>query len=290
MIIGGPEVSFEHEKQEIAGLADYVITGEADLAFRELCRDLLPGNRPGTKVIPSGLPDLSQVVLPYEDYTAEDIAHRVVYVEASRGCPFTCEFCLSSLDVPVRQFPLPPFLGQLERLLDRGLREFKFRGPHLQFEPWRESGDPGILSPASSPGSVCALRDGPRSVTRTAASGHRPLPPGTLQFEVGIQSFNPEVCKRISRRQDVLRLEDNLPYFRKETSVYVHADLIAGLPGESVESFGAGFDRLVGLGPHEIQVGLLKRLRGTSHRASRRRMGDGLQSRPPLRDPAEPPD
>jgi hypothetical protein len=88
------------------------------------------------------------------------------------------------------------------------------------------------------------------------------FPPGALQFEVGIQSFNPEVCRRISRRQDERRVEENLRFLRDRTGVHVHADLIVGLPGEDLASFAAGFDRLVGLGPQEIQVGMLKRLRG----------------------------
>jgi hypothetical protein len=89
------------------------------------------------------------------------------------------------------------------------------------------------------------------------------FPRGALQFEVGIQSFNPEVSRLISRRQDYGKLTDNLQFLRSQTGVHVHADLIAGLPGETVESFAAGFDRLVALRPQEIQVGVLKRLRGT---------------------------
>ena len=89
------------------------------------------------------------------------------------------------------------------------------------------------------------------------------FPAGALQFEVGIQSFNDEVCALISRRQDVGKLEDNFQYLRAHTGVHLHADLIVGLPGETLESFALGFDRLVRLGPQEIQVGILKRLRGT---------------------------
>jgi hypothetical protein len=89
------------------------------------------------------------------------------------------------------------------------------------------------------------------------------FPPGALQFEVGVQSFDTEVCAAISRRQDVAKLEDNFRFLRQQTGVHIHADLIAGLPGESLEGFGAGFDRLIGLGPQEIQVGILKKLRGT---------------------------
>jgi radical SAM superfamily enzyme YgiQ (UPF0313 family) len=89
------------------------------------------------------------------------------------------------------------------------------------------------------------------------------FPPGALQFEVGVQSFNNDVCQLISRRQDVGKLEDNFQFLRRETGVHIHADLIAGLPGETMESFAAGFDRLIALRPQEIQVGILKRLRGT---------------------------
>src|SRR5207247_8308793 len=100
VILGGPEVSYEFEAQPIVALADYLITGEADLKFAEVCKQLLEGARPAAKIIPADLPDFSQLALPYDLYDEQDVAHRIIYVEASRGCPFTCEFCLSSLDIP----------------------------------------------------------------------------------------------------------------------------------------------------------------------------------------------
>ncbi|MHB8522279.1 MAG: B12-binding domain-containing radical SAM protein [Limisphaerales bacterium] len=263
VVLGGPEVSFEVEQQEIVHLADYVITGEADLRFAELCHELLAGNRPTAKVIPAALPDLNRVALPYDLYTDDDVAHRVVYVEASRGCPFTCEFCLSSLDVPVRQFPLPDLLKHLQRLLERGVRQFKFvdrtfnlnlnvSKTILQFfhEGYREG---LFLHFEMIPD---RLPEGLRELIAR-------FPAGALQFEVGVQTFNEEVADRIKRRQDNGKLADNLRFLRQHTGVHIHADLIVGLPGESLESFAAGFDRLIALGPQEIQVGLLKRLRGT---------------------------
>src|SRR5213075_1951008 len=126
VIVGGPEVSYEMDQQEICRLADYVISGEADLAFAEVCRGILDGRRPLMKVIVAELPEFDKLVLPYELYDERDVAHRVIYVEASRGCPFKCEFCLSSLDVPVRKVPLEPFLEAMGSLLERGVKHFKF--------------------------------------------------------------------------------------------------------------------------------------------------------------------
>jgi radical SAM superfamily enzyme YgiQ (UPF0313 family) len=91
----------------------------------------------------------------------------------------------------------------------------------------------------------------------------RQFPAGSLQFEIGVQTFSPAVTARIRRRQDYRKLEDNFRFLRAETGVHIHADLIAGLPGEDEESFGRGFDQLLSLRPQEIQVGILKRLRGT---------------------------
>ncbi|MCB1062403.1 MAG: cobalamin-dependent protein, partial [Verrucomicrobiae bacterium] len=107
IILGGPEVSHEWEGQTIIEFADHVITGEADLKFAEVCTALLGEAEVHLpKVIPAGLPPLKELALPYDLYNADDLANRILYVEASRGCPFTCEFCLSSLDVPVRAFEL----------------------------------------------------------------------------------------------------------------------------------------------------------------------------------------
>lgn len=263
IILGGPEVSHETNQQEIVGLADYVITGEADLKFAEVCARLLNGDAPSEKIIAAPLPDLEQVKLPYDDYSDEDIAHRVLYVEASRGCPFTCEFCLSSLDVPVRAVDLSRFLDALDDLLKRGARQFKFvdRTFNLNLNTSRailefllERFEPGMFFHFEMVPD--RLPDGLREIVKR-------FPAGALQFEVGIQTFNETVAGLISRRQNYDRLADNLRFIRAQTAIHVHADLIAGLPGEDLASFGAGFDRLIALGPQEIQVGILKRLRGT---------------------------
>lgn len=262
IVLGGPEVSFETEAQLIAQFADHVITGEGDLAFADLCQRLLAGERPAQRIIPAELPGLARVAMPYELYTDDDLAHRVIYVEASRGCPFDCEFCLSSLDVPVRQFPLPAFLDAMQRLLDRGARQFKFvdRTFNLHLPTARAILE--FFLARHRDGQFYHFEMVPDRLPEALREIIRRFPPGSLQFEIGVQTFNEEVAARISRRQDNAKLEENLRWLRAETGVHIHADLIAGLPGETLESFAAGFDRLVALVPQEIQFGILKRLRG----------------------------
>lgn len=263
VVLGGPEISYETDQQPAAHLADYVVIGEGEAAFLQLVEGVLRGRPSLTRVHQRVVEDLGQLQLPYQEYSDDDIENRVVYVEASRGCPFRCSFCLSSLDKSVRSFPLDAFLSAMKALLDRGVRRFKFvdrtfnlslqtSGAILDFF-WQYRHLDLFLHFEMIPDRLPeALRD---KIARFA--------PGTLQFEVGIQSFHPEVNARIQRRQKVERVEQNLAFLREHTGVHVHADLIIGLPGEPWEQFCDGLDRLITMGPQEIQVGVLKRLRGT---------------------------
>jgi radical SAM superfamily enzyme YgiQ (UPF0313 family) len=281
VILGGPEVSHEVDRQEIVLLADHVITGEADLKFAEVCRRRLAGEKGLPRIIPAELPAMEQLALPYHLYSAADCAHRVVYVEASRGCPFTCEFCLSSLDVPVRAVPLEPFLEAMQGLLDRGVSQFKFvdRTFNLNLSVSRRILE--FFLDRWKPGLFVHFEMVPDRMPPELRDIIRRFPPGALQFEVGVQSLNPEVENRIRRRQNHARMIDNFTWLRAETGVHIHADLIAGLPGEDLESFGRGFDQLLALRPQEIQVGILKKLRGTSLDRHDRDWGMHYQSTAP---------
>ncbi len=268
IVVGGPEVSYETDQQQICALADYVIRGEADIAFGELCEKLLAGKRPLMRVIDAALPEFASekspaLKLPYDLYTDHDLQHRVMYVEASRGCPFKCEFCLSSLDVPVRNAPLDEFLASMKQLFDRGARRFKFVDRTFNLNLKTSAAILEFFLARMMPGLFVHFEMIPDRLPEALREIIARFPAGALQFEVGIQTFDPDVEKRISRRQDHDRLNDNLRWLADETGVHVHADLIVGLPGEDLESFGRGFDRLYDLRPQEIQVGILKRLRGT---------------------------
>lgn len=267
IVLGGPEVSHEIEQQEIVQLADHVITGWGDVSFPKLCNALVHGPKPLMKVIVGEQPPMDQIELPYQNFSDEDLAHRVLYVEASRGCPFKCEFCLSSLDKTAWAFDLQPFLNELDILYKRGARNFKFvdRTFNLKIETSVQILQ-FFLDRIDSDGSKNLL------VHFEVIPDHLPdrlktiisqFPPGVLQFEVGIQSFNEEVQKLISRRQDNAQTEANLRWLIQQSNVHLHTDLIFGLPGETIESFADGFDRLWAIGPQEIQLGILKRLRGT---------------------------
>ncbi len=263
VILGGPEVSYETEGQSIVELADYVITGEGDLTFATVCEQILQGLPPAEKIIPAVLPQFARLKLPYDFYTDEDIAQRVIYVEASRGCPFTCEFCLSALDIPVRQAALEEFLQAMDRLLLRGVRQFKFvdRTFNLNLHVGRAILE--FFLARQSPDLFLHFEMIPDRLPDPLREIIAQFPPGMLQFEVGIQTVNEEVSDLISRRQDNVKVAANLNWLRDQTGVHVHADLIVGLPGEDINSFAVGFDWLVALRPQEIQVGMLKRLRGT---------------------------
>jgi radical SAM superfamily enzyme YgiQ (UPF0313 family) len=267
IVLGGPEVSYEANEQAIVQLADYLVTGWGDVTFPRLCGEILNGPQPLMKIHAGVQPPMADISLPYALYTDEDIAHRTIYVEASRGCPFKCEFCLSALDKTAWPFALDTFLGELEALHARGARLFKFVDRTfnlniktslkiMQFFLDKLAADPHDpvyahfeLVPDHLPD---ALKD-------TIAK----FPPGALQFEIGIQSFNPEVQALVSRKQDNAKAADNIRWLCQHSQAHLHVDLIAGLPGEDMASFARGFDRLVALQPHEIQFGILKRLRGT---------------------------
>lgn len=264
VVVGGPEVSYENRDQILCQKADFVFEGESDLLFRSFCDDYLSHHRlPETKWVKGILPDLKQLESPYPWYTEEDIRNRFLYVEASRGCPYKCEFCLSSLDTSVRAFDLEPFLLDMDRLIERGARAFKFVDRTFNLNISTSKRILEFFLARVAKGLFLHFELVPDRLPSELKELIARFPEGSLQFEIGIQTWNPEVSKLISRRQDLTRTEANLTFLREKTSVHVHADLIVGLPGETLESFAEGFDRLYVLGPSEIQVGILKRLKGT---------------------------
>ncbi|WP_035247550.1 B12-binding domain-containing radical SAM protein [Desulfogranum mediterraneum] len=262
IVLGGPEVSHLPLRLELES-ADYLVQGEGENNFYRLCRELLAGHRPEQRLIPPDPPDPGRLVLPYDEYLDEDILHRVCYVEASRGCPFCCEFCLSSMDKTVRYFPLEAFLAALETLWQRGARNFKFidRTFNLQLATVTRILDFFL---AKEPPYLVHFEVIPDHFPPPLKEQLRQFPPGSLQLEVGIQTLNPEVAAGISRRLNMDKIRTNLRFLEQETRAHLHVDLIIGLPGESAQGFGDNLNLLTSLTRAEIQLGVLKKLSGTA--------------------------
>lgn len=263
LVLGGPEVSHESDSQEICQIADFTIKGEADFLFYEFCRNYLENNiLPSTKLITGSLPDIKKVKLPYALYTEEDIQNRVIYVEISRGCPYRCEYCLSSLDKSVRSFDISEFLQEMETLLNRGARQFKFIDRTFNLSPTICTQILQFFLDRINLGIFLHFEMVPDRLPLEIRDLIKKFPHGSLQFEIGIQTWNPKIALLVSRRNDYEKVKENFHFLATETGVHTHADLIVGLPGEDLESFAKGFDTLAELNPDEIQVGILKRLKG----------------------------
>ena len=257
IVLGGPEITAETPN------ADFLILGEGDLAFAALCRDLLAGH-PADPIQLSSPPNLAAIQMPYDEYTDADLAHRLLYVESSRGCAMRCDYCVSANDESVRFFPMQPLLAAFDRLLARGAHQFKFCDRSFNLDIPRAVAIlaffldrlPRFL------GLFLHFEMLPDRFPAELREILARLPPRSLQLEIGLQSFNPQVLETICRPQNLDRAADHFRFLRERTHAWLHADLIAGLPGETPDSFAAGFDRLAALRPHEIQLGMLKKLPG----------------------------
>lgn len=260
IILGGPEVSHEPFRVNL-NAADHIIQGEGDIAFYTLCRDILD-SYPREKLIRMSIPSLKALELPYRYYTDEDIKNRFIYVEASRGCPFECEFCLSSMDERVRAFDLDKILEEFETLWQRGARNFKFidRTFNLNIKTANRLMDFFLQK---EPPYFAHFEVVPDHFPDSIKAKIKSFPEGSLQLEIGIQTLNPQIADNISRPLKLDKIKENLRFLEEDTKAHLHLDLIVGLPGETLESFGANLDELVSLSSSEIQIGILKKLSGT---------------------------
>ncbi|WP_461255358.1 B12-binding domain-containing radical SAM protein [Treponema sp. R80B11-R83G3] len=258
--------------------------------------------------------DLAEIKTGYHLYTEEDIAQKLIYVESSRGCPFECEFCLSAVKSEerggaVREFPLEQFLADMNTLVNRGVRTFKFldrtfnanikralRICEFFLQKLEERKRAGFAPFVVHFEMVPSLF--PRELCEILAR----FPPDSLRLEIGVQTLNPEVSARIRRpgwRNKSINPEkelETLRFLRKNTNAIIHADLIAGLPGEDLQSFGRGFDSLwqavcedgdavkkreAKNSRVEIQLGILKQLPGAPISRHNETFGMRYNCKPP---------
>ncbi|MBT7611040.1 MAG: DUF4080 domain-containing protein [Bacteriovoracaceae bacterium] len=263
IIIGGPEVSYGLSN-DLDKHVDYIIQLEGELAFKKLTEKLLAGKFPSNKVIKGEVLNTEDIQLPYEFYNDSDVKNRKIYVEASRGCAFKCHFCLSSLDDGIRNFNIDDFLFEMKKLYQRGVRQFKFVDRTFNLDiKFSTKILRFFLDLDPNQNFFLHFEVIPDRLPVDLKSHIELFRPGVLQFEVGIQSLNKEVSDRIGRKQNKEKALHNLKYLRQKTNAHLHVDLIIGLPGADLGIFKSDLNELISIGLQEVQVGILKNLKGT---------------------------
>lgn len=273
---GGPEVSFDAEDflKKNPGFFG-VMVGEGEETFRELCRfyvdkkgslEEIPGIAFGfgEKIRHNGwreIMDLSNVPFAYEDM--EDFRNKIVYYESSRGCPFSCSYCLSSVDKKLRFRNLDLVKKELQFFIDRKVPQVKFvdrtfncKHSHAM-EIWKYilEHDNGITN-FHFEISADLLKEEELSLMEK-------MRPGLIQLEIGVQSTNPETIKAIRRTMDFKKLSEIVDRIHCFENIHQHLDLIAGLPYENYESFQNSFNQVYALKSEQLQLGFLKVLKGS---------------------------
>ncbi|HCT93087.1 MAG TPA: B12-binding domain-containing radical SAM protein [Lachnospiraceae bacterium] len=300
--VGGPEVSFGAESfLEENPWAAGVMRGEGEQTYLELLeacegqgnlaevrgityREHVSGTpgkaRDFLRVNPDReLLELDRIPFPYEELT--DLDHRIVYYESSRGCPFSCCYCLSSVDRHLRFRSLPLVFRELQFFLDRRVPQVKFVDRTFNCRPghakavWRylAEHDNGVTNFHFE---VAAdLLD---DEMLTVIAGMRP---GLIQLEAGVQSTNPRTLKAIERVMDFDRVREVVVRLKTGGNVHRHLDLIAGLPYEDLESFRQSLNDVYALAPDQLQLGFLKVLKGSRMYQMADQWGCVCQSREP---------
>ncbi|MFM1652019.1 B12-binding domain-containing radical SAM protein [Brevibacillus sp. B_LB10_24] len=287
VVLGGPEVSYDTDFwMKEYPFIDVIAMGEGEETFLELCQAYDEAGRTGQTPrlkevagiayrdgervrfsMPRGqIADLNTIPSPYTE-NLDELKNRVVYFEASRGCPFKCQYCLSSIEDGVRYFDLERVKQDLKRLIDYGVKTIKFvdrtfnihkryaleifqflidhhNGTIFQFEITADILRPDVVD----------------FLTENA-------PPGIFRFEIGVQSTNDETNRLVQRIQNFERLSNTVRKIKASGKIAQHLDLIAGLPEEGYSSFRKTFNDVFALRPEELQLGFLKMLRGTGMRA-----------------------
>lgn len=291
IILGGPEVSYDVEYWLTQFKAiDYLITGEGEEALRrfleeyERCGGHLSerslGSIPGLayratdgSVVQNPAEPLNLATIPpiYEGDLG-DLKDKIVYFETTRGCPFRCAYCLSSVMGPVRAFPLERVKRELGALAAAGVEQVRFVDRTFNYDPRRAYELLELMIGLDTP-TRFQLEVGGDMLTEPILQLLTKAPTNRFQFEIGVQSTNDATLRAVSRRSDLGRLAKTVRFLKEQTTVIVLLDLIAGLPEEGFWRFGESFDYVYRLKPDRIHLGFLKLLRGSRLRAEAAEFG-----------------
>lgn len=286
IIIGGPEVMYEPEFFLDQWPVDYVISGEGEFVLGELLEAVESGEpfeiagvscrgRIDRTIVRADLHRLAKLPSPYDlPEDREDRQHKLVYFETSRGCPYQCRYCLSSLEKGVRYFPQEYIFENLSRLIAGDVRQIKFLDRTFNLNKIHTSAVFDFLIRQYREDLVCQFEVYADLLDDAAIDFlNRNVPAGYFRFEIGIQSTYEPTNRAVKRKQDFDVLAGNIRKLMAGGKVDLHLDLIAGLPLESRDRFRQSFNDVFRLGAKEVQLGFLKMLRGTSLRREADRYG-----------------
>jgi len=314
--LGGPEVSFACEKilQQYPDVTG-VMVGEGEATFKELleytvqawnmatsrekaCEESFYGENPKKRIcitadyrhipglyLPTGytpvraLTDMSSIPFLYNDL--QPFENKIIYYESSRGCPFRCSYCLSSIDKAVRLRDTSVVKKELQFFLENRVKQVKFVDRTFNcnhehtMEIWQYilENDNGVTNFHFEVSADILREDEITLLNR--------MRPGLVQLEIGVQSVNPQTLQAIKRVMDVEKLEETVAAIQKGKNVHIHLDLIAGLPYEDYESFGRSFNRVYAMKPEQLQLGFLKVLKGSEMWERAEEYGICYQENPP---------
>ena len=283
IFVGGPEVTYDvpHWLKRVPEI-DFIIIGEGEMAVKNLLFEIqgtqqfesLDGigfrKDDGTYVIKPQREKLNLKELPSPYRFPEDIPHlskRITYIETSRGCPFSCQFCLSSIEVGVRYFDRERIKEDIRYLMQNGARIIKFVDRTFNISRSYAMEMFQFLIDEHVDGTVFQFEitaDIMRPEVIEFLNTH--APPGLFRFEIGVQSTNDQTNDLVKRRQNFEKLTRTVTMVRDGQKIDQHLDLIAGLPEEDYQSFRKTFNDVFALRPEELQLGFLKLLRGTGLR------------------------
>lgn len=275
---GGPEVSYESETFLRENPAvDFVMRGEGELVFTKYLEHLDAGNpatlgeiesltyRQGDEIFstPQMHPmDLVLLPFPYED-DFSDVQNQIIYYESSRGCPYHCGYCLSSVENGVRFVPLDKVLPDLQKFLDKNVPQVKFidrtfnckKSHAMAIWKYLHEHDNGVTN--------FHFEITADLIDQETIDFLKTVRKGLFQFEIGVQSTNPQTIRAINRNVDFAALSEIVQQIKDGGNIHQHLDLIAGLPYEDYDSFGRSFNDVYALHPEQLQLGFLKVLKGS---------------------------
>jgi len=282
IVLGGPEVSFTaDELLERCPNIDYIVQGEGEEAFHALVTALQLGNDGLDPVIPGvrgrrdgsilgsleavEVSDLSSIPFPYTEEDMDDLEHKIIYYESSRGCPFSCQYCLSGNKNTVRFFPQERTLEELQWFIDHGVKQVKFVDRTFNCAPHHHRPLMEFMRDSDTDMNF-HLEMEPELMTEWETNILCETPPGRIQIEVGVQSTHKKTLDAINRYNDWPYIQKSIRPIIQAGRTHVHMDLIVGLPHEDFKRFGQSFNDLFSLQPHALQIGFLKLLKGSGVR------------------------